>query len=169
MLFNLRINIQEEPEAKLVSRKLYSPTEFTPAQGTSFDFVPSRSPPELTPDSPSVASRPSPSFAPTGSPSSAPGAANRSKASWCVAKPSAQVEQLQEAMDYACGEGGADCEEIRPDGRCYYPDNLVAHASFAFNSYWQNKKDVGGTCSFDGAAVLVDSDPSSLLCQFMHT
>ena len=30
---------------------------------------------------------------------------------WCVAKPSVPAETLQEALDYACSEGGADCED----------------------------------------------------------
>ncbi|KAJ1414539.1 X8 domain [Sesbania bispinosa] len=35
---------------------------------------------------------------------------------WCVAKPSVPEEELQQALDYACGEGGADCLEIMPQG-----------------------------------------------------
>lgn len=79
---------------------------------------------------------------------------------WCVAKPSVPAETLQEAMDYACGEGGAECDEIQPNGNCYYPDTIVSHASYAFNSYWQKTKINGGTCSFGGTAMLINSDPS---------
>lgn len=79
---------------------------------------------------------------------------------WCVAKPSVPPETLQEAMDYACGVGGADCEEITPQGNCYNPDTVVAHASYAFNSYWQKHKRNGGTCSFGGTAMLINADPS---------
>ncbi|KAK4366365.1 hypothetical protein RND71_014245 [Anisodus tanguticus] len=79
---------------------------------------------------------------------------------WCVAKPSVPPETLQEALDYACGEGGADCEDIGPSGSCYYPDTVVAHASYAFNSYWQKTKSNGGTCGFGGTAMLINSDPS---------
>ncbi|KAK9155114.1 hypothetical protein Sjap_002594 [Stephania japonica] len=46
-------------------------------------------------------------------------------------------------MDYACGEGGADCEQIRSDGSCYFPNNVFSHSSFAFNSYWQKNKNNG--------------------------
>ncbi|KAF5958332.1 hypothetical protein HYC85_005557 [Camellia sinensis] len=80
---------------------------------------------------------------------------------WCVAKPSVPAETLQVALDYACGEGGADCEEIKPNGGCYSPDTIVAHASYAFNSYWQKSKRSGGTCSFGGTAMLINADPSS--------
>lgn len=86
---------------------------------------------------------------------------------WCVAKPSVPAETLQEAMDYACGEGEAECDEIQANGNCYYPDTLVAHASFAFNSYWQKTKSYGGTCSFGGTAMLINSDPSFLHCKFI--
>ncbi|KAK9085401.1 hypothetical protein Sjap_025812 [Stephania japonica] len=68
---------------------------------------------------------------------SAPGqGGDEESGQWCVARPSVPFETLQEAMDYACGEGGADCEQIRSDGSCYFPDNVFSHSSFAFNSYW---------------------------------
>ncbi|ERN10914.1 glucan endo-1,3-beta-glucosidase 12 [Amborella trichopoda] len=91
------------------------------------------------------------------------------QALWCVAKPSVPANDLQEPIDYACGEGGADCEAIRPNGSCYMPDTVVAHASYAFNSYWQKNKHSGGTCSFGGTAMLINSDPSFLHCQFTLT
>lgn len=79
---------------------------------------------------------------------------------WCVAKPTVPADTLQVAMDYACGDGGADCNAIMPDGNCYSPDSVVAHASYAFNSYWQKNKRNGGTCSFGGTAMLINNDPS---------
>lgn len=81
---------------------------------------------------------------------------------WCVAKPSVPAETLQEAMDFACGEGDADCEEIQPHGNCFYPDTVIAHASYAFNSYWQKTKRNGGTCKFGGTAMIINADPSTL-------
>ncbi|XP_022149437.1 glucan endo-1,3-beta-glucosidase 13 [Momordica charantia] len=86
---------------------------------------------------------------------------------WCVAKPSVPVEILQQAMDYACGDGGADCKEISADGSCFHPDTLVAHASYAFNNYWQKNKRSGGTCSFGGTAMIISSDPSFHHCRFV--
>ncbi|XP_038970290.1 glucan endo-1,3-beta-glucosidase 4-like isoform X2 [Phoenix dactylifera] len=103
-------------------------------------------------------------------PEPAPGPGEEQKGGlWCVAKPAVPAEKLQEAMDYACGEGGADCEEIRPNGSCYYPDTVVAHASYALNSCWQKTKHAGGTCSFDGTAILITSDPSFQQCRFIFT
>ncbi|KAL9241608.1 hypothetical protein vseg_015700 [Gypsophila vaccaria] len=86
---------------------------------------------------------------------------------WCVAKPSVPEETLQEAMDYACGE--AECDEIQPNGSCYYPDTVVAHASYAFNSYWQKNKMSAGSCSFGGTAMIINSDPSFEQCRFTVT
>lgn len=78
---------------------------------------------------------------------------------WCVAKPSVPDPIIQEAMNYACASG-ADCDQIMPNGSCYQPDTLFAHASYAFNSYWQRTKVAGGTCDFGGTAILVTVDPS---------
>lgn len=78
---------------------------------------------------------------------------------WCVAKPSVPDPIVQEAMNYACWSG-ADCTSIQPNGPCYEPDTIFAHASYAFNSYWQRTKASGGTCEFGGTAMLVAVDPS---------
>lgn len=84
---------------------------------------------------------------------------------WCVAKPSVPDPIIQEAMNYACGSG-ADCDSILPSGSCFEPNTLFAHASFAFNSYWQRSKVAGGTCEFGGTAMLVTVDPSKTLFTF---
>ncbi|RRT83558.1 hypothetical protein B296_00011197 [Ensete ventricosum] len=130
----------------------------------SFTFPPDASPPLVPPASPpDVFLASPPTCLPTPA-APAPGSGEGQKVGlWCVAKPTVPMEKLQEAMDYACGEGGANCEEIGPDGSCYYPDNVVAHASYAFNSYWQKTKQSGGSCSFDSTAVLINSDPSMCL------
>ncbi|XP_073293842.1 glucan endo-1,3-beta-glucosidase 3-like isoform X1 [Primulina huaijiensis] len=86
---------------------------------------------------------------------------------WCVAKPNVPAGTLQEALDYACGEGGADCEAIKPQGACFFPDTVVAHASYAFNNYWQKTKRHGGTCSFGGTAMLIKTDPSKNIFCFL--
>ncbi|XP_010935257.1 uncharacterized protein [Elaeis guineensis] len=100
---------------------------------------------------------------PTG-PAPPPGAPSRGL--WCVAKPTVPDAIVQEAMNYACGSG-ADCDSIQPNGSCYQPDTLIAHASFAFNSYWQRTKVAGGTCDFGGTAMLVTKDPSYDGCRFI--
>ncbi|KAI4305550.1 hypothetical protein L6164_028910 [Bauhinia variegata] len=99
-------------------------------------------------------------------PASAPPHKGPQYAVWCVAKPTVPDPIVQEAMDYACGSG-ADCKSIQPNGSCYQPDTLFAHASYAFNSYWQSTKAGGGSCDFGGTAMLVTSDPSYEACEFI--
>ncbi|KAF3660029.1 hypothetical protein FXO38_12328 [Capsicum annuum] len=62
----------------------------------------------------------------------------------------------------AIGGGGLHGSDgLCPTGSCYYPDTVVAHASYAFNSYWQKTKSIGGTCGFGGTAMLINSDPTA--------
>ncbi|KAG6663107.1 glucan endo-1,3-beta-glucosidase 1-like [Carya illinoinensis] len=130
----------------------------------SFPFAPEK-PPVIDPATPPFGSTLPPCKAPSTS-APEPETAGIQKL-WCVAKPSIPAATLQVAMDYACGEGGAACEEIQPNGNCYHPDTVVAHASYAFNSYWQKNKRNGGACSFGGTAMLINTDPSSPHCRFV--
>ncbi|CAN6327143.1 unnamed protein product [Urochloa humidicola] len=88
--------------------------------------------------------------------------------SWCVASPSASSTSLQVALDYACGQGGADCSPIQQGGSCFNPDTVHDHASYAFNSYYQ-KNPVQTSCDFGGTAVLTSTNPSTSSCQFPAT
>ncbi|KAM7504219.1 hypothetical protein LguiB_003123 [Lonicera macranthoides] len=85
---------------------------------------------------------------------------------WCVANGDIGEEKLQAALDYACGEGGADCRPIQSGSTCFDPDTLVAHASYAFNSYYQKKARGTGTCDFGGAAYVVTQPPKYGNCKF---
>lgn len=79
---------------------------------------------------------------------------------WCVARSDASTQALQTALDYACGTG-ADCGPILSNGLCYLPNTIQAHASYAFNSYFQRKGMEPGSCDFSGTATVAQTDPST--------
>jgi hypothetical protein len=87
-----------------------------------------------------------------------------------VASPSADEATLQKGINYACGEGGADCTAIQPGGSCFNPNTLHDHASYAYNSYYNDlllpAKWHGVTCDFDGSGMLTNTDPSTATCKY---
>ncbi|KDP29903.1 hypothetical protein JCGZ_18472 [Jatropha curcas] len=85
---------------------------------------------------------------------------------WCIADEQTPDEELQMALDWACGRGGADCSMIQVNKPCYFPNTVRAHASFAFNSYFQKFKHNGGSCYFRGAAISTELDPSHDSCHY---
>ncbi|KAG5531338.1 hypothetical protein RHGRI_026081 [Rhododendron griersonianum] len=86
-------------------------------------------------------------------------------ASWCVTRSDASSPALQTALDYACGSG-ADCSPILSSGLCFLPNTIQAHASYAFNSYYQRKANAPGSCNFGGTATVAETDPSYGSCVF---
>ncbi|KAI7729051.1 hypothetical protein M8C21_004318 [Ambrosia artemisiifolia] len=91
--------------------------------------------------------------------------ATHSSATWCVCKKGGQDKVLQQAIDYACGNGG-DCTQTHQGGKCFNPDTVLDHCNYAVNSYFQNKGQAPGSCDFSGAAMVTTTDPSSNGCTY---
>ncbi|KAL6144928.1 hypothetical protein ACLB2K_055618 [Fragaria x ananassa] len=83
---------------------------------------------------------------------------------FCVAK--SDPDKLEDGLNWACGQGQADCTPIQQGQGCYLPNTLVNHASYAYNDYYQRMQSVGGTCDFDGTAKTTTIDPSYGSCKF---
>jgi hypothetical protein len=79
---------------------------------------------------------------------------------WCVAKAGSLETDVTNALNFACGEGGADCGAIQPAGACYTPNTLLSHASVAFNAYYQKMGRNYWNCYFGGTGVVTITDPS---------
>ncbi|XP_078437096.1 glucan endo-1,3-beta-glucosidase 1-like [Wolffia australiana] len=87
---------------------------------------------------------------------------------FCVAAPAGEVDEraLLAALDWACGPGKADCSGIQPGEACYVPRTARTHASYAFNSYYQQHGKAAEACQFQGAAMVTTTDPSHGRCIF---
>ncbi|XP_057861916.1 probable glucan endo-1,3-beta-glucosidase A6 isoform X2 [Cryptomeria japonica] len=128
-------------------------------------YPPSNPAPNIPPPTTPVITPPSPPSNPISPYPPNPPSTSPVYSLWCVAKPTVPNSVLQKAMDYACG-AGADCQSVQPNGMCFMPNTVVAHASYAFNSYWQKNKRIGGTCDFGATAMLITMDPSYGECRF---
>ncbi|MBA0591896.1 hypothetical protein Gorai_008888 [Gossypium raimondii] len=82
---------------------------------------------------------------------------------WCVALAGVSQIDLQNALDWACGLGMSDCGAIQEGGKCYEPDTLLSHASYAFNNYYQQNGNSDIACNFGGTATLTKNNPSKNL------
>ncbi|XP_074582926.1 glucan endo-1,3-beta-glucosidase-like [Curcuma longa] len=85
---------------------------------------------------------------------------------WCVAIADTGEAALQANIDYACGSGGADCKAIQEGGECFYPNTLLAHASYSMNSYYQAAGRHDFNCDFGHTGTVTTSDPSHGSCNY---
>ncbi|KAK4782171.1 hypothetical protein SAY86_016273 [Trapa natans] len=77
---------------------------------------------------------------------------------WCVAKPSSDQPTLLANVNYACSQ--VDCTILQKGCPCFYPDNLMNHASIAMNMYYQAMGRNGWNCDFKNSGLIVFTDPS---------
>ncbi|KAL1535938.1 glucan endo-1,3-beta-glucosidase 4-like [Salvia divinorum] len=89
-----------------------------------------------------------------------------SSSSFCIARPGADDKSLQDGLNWACGNGQANCAAIQKGQPCFNPDTLQNHASYAYNDYYQKMRGSGGTCDFGGTASITTVDPSYGSCRF---
>ncbi|KAA8523191.1 hypothetical protein F0562_009614 [Nyssa sinensis] len=92
-----------------------------------------------------------------------------SNGTWCIASSTASEVDLQSALDWACGPGNVDCSAIQPSQPCFEPDNLVSHASYAFNNYYQQNGATDIACGFGGTGYRTNKNPSYDSCLYMTT
>ncbi|XP_057501388.1 glucan endo-1,3-beta-glucosidase 13-like isoform X1 [Actinidia eriantha] len=90
-----------------------------------------------------------------------------SNGTWCIASSTASDGELKNGLNWACGAGNVDCSAIQPSQPCFEPDNLVSHASYAFNSYYQQNGATDVACRFGGAGVRTNKNPSYDKCLYI--
>nr|XP_043628190.1 glucan endo-1,3-beta-glucosidase 13-like [Erigeron canadensis] len=87
--------------------------------------------------------------------------------SWCIASPNATESDLKNGLDWACSSGNVDCSPIQPSQPCFQPDSIASHASYAFNSYYQQNGATDIACSFGGTGMKTYQNPSYDNCLYM--
>ncbi|WOL14496.1 glucan endo-1,3-beta-D-glucosidase-like isoform X1 [Canna indica] len=85
---------------------------------------------------------------------------------WCVAKPSSDEATLIANLNYACSQ--VDCGVLQRGCACFYPDNLMSHASIAMNLYYQSRGRNYWNCYFKNTALIVTTDPSFGNCAYAY-
>ncbi|XP_024984745.1 glucan endo-1,3-beta-D-glucosidase-like isoform X2 [Cynara cardunculus var. scolymus] len=85
---------------------------------------------------------------------------------WCVAKPSATDEELEQNINFACAF--VNCNVIQPGGACYDPQTLSSHASVAMNLYYQKQGRNYWNCDFRKSALISVIDPSYDNCKYEY-
>ncbi|KAH0716490.1 hypothetical protein KY284_009395 [Solanum tuberosum] len=91
---------------------------------------------------------------------------NTSNQTYYVAKEGADTKMLQAGLDWACGTGKVNCAPLMQGGPCYDPDNVAAHATYAFDAYYHMMGKAPGTCDFTGVATITTTNPSHGTCLF---
>jgi len=75
----------------------------------------------------------------------------------CHAKRGLDTDRIGMGLRFACDPYFLDCDSLNPGGENFEPDDVLSHADWAFNTYFQKYKNVQGegACDFLGAAEMV--------------
>ncbi|XVF26614.1 hypothetical protein REPUB_Repub14bG0033600 [Reevesia pubescens] len=85
---------------------------------------------------------------------------------YCTVKDGADPKMLQAALDWACGPGKVDCSPLLQGKPCYELDNVIAHATYAFDTYYHRMGKKSYACDFNGVADITTTDPNHGSCIF---
>ncbi|CAI9776973.1 unnamed protein product [Fraxinus pennsylvanica] len=77
----------------------------------------------------------------------------------------ASDQAMLAGLNFACA-AGADCAPLQSSGLCYLPNTIQAHASYAYNSYYQRRNNDPASCYFSGTATIAKTDPSYGSCVY---
>ncbi|KAH9609610.1 hypothetical protein KSS87_014082 [Heliosperma pusillum] len=83
---------------------------------------------------------------------------------WCVANPAKDLSSVANHFKLACTV--ADCTTLSYGSSCY-GIGLKENVSYAFNSYYQLRKQDAVSCDFDGLGMITFLDPSVGQCRFL--
>ncbi|KAL0306037.1 UNVERIFIED_CONTAM: Glucan endo-1,3-beta-glucosidase 5 [Sesamum radiatum] len=83
---------------------------------------------------------------------------------WCVANPNRDLSAVTNHFKLACNV--ADCTTLSYGGSCN-DIGEQGNISYAFNSYYQLKKQNPQSCDFDGLGMVTFLDPSVGDCKFL--
>ncbi|OUZ99253.1 Glycoside hydrolase [Macleaya cordata] len=83
---------------------------------------------------------------------------------WCIANPSMDLSGVTNHIKLACS--AADCTTLYYGGSCN-GIGAKGNISYAFNSYYQLRKQDSQSCEFDGLGMVTFLDPSVGDCRFL--
>ncbi|KAK9137801.1 hypothetical protein Sjap_008395 [Stephania japonica] len=83
---------------------------------------------------------------------------NRKPNTWCMAN-RLPDSVLQEVLNTLCGHN-VDCGPIQPNGVCFEPNTLFAHASYVLNANYRNFNKDTSQCKLNGWGSVTIANPS---------
>lgn len=96
----------------------------------------------------------------------APASSPEPSKQWCVPKVEASEAALQANINWACSEGGVNCEAVQAGGPCYNPNTVRSHAAYVMNAYYQAEGHKDFNCDFASTGLVTISNPSYGACEF---